>query len=335
MRRPQVRIASRRDLSLRQDVPVNSEQARGTLLGLAVGDALGAPLEFFSPVTAAAAAASGLEMSGGGPWLPGEWTDDTAMALCLAESIVDHRLLDLDDLACRYAAWAASGPKDIGIATRKSLRGVRSSSDALANAKRLHQETGRTAGNGTIMRAAPVALAARTPEEASEVARADARLTHFDPMAGAASAALCAALMALGAGGDPFEVVLEEVELHLLLVDAALAARGDDRTAVAALAGGPQFGTCWAAVAAVAGGPQFGTCWAALAVGLCALHLPGYEAGVTWAVSLGQDADTNAAIAGALLGCRSGGVDVPARWLEPLFERERISGLAEGLAARS
>src|SRR6516164_7773923 len=118
MRRPQVRIASRRDLSLRQDVPVNSEQARGTLLGLAVGDALGAPLEFSSPATATAAAASGLEMSGGGPWLPGEWTDDTAMALCLAESIVDHRLLDLDDLACRYAAWAASGPKDIGIATR-------------------------------------------------------------------------------------------------------------------------------------------------------------------------------------------------------------------------
>ena len=70
---------------------MNQDQARGTLLGLAVGDALGAPLEFSSPAIAAAAAGRGLEMSGGGLWEPGEWTDDTAMALCLAESIVDHR----------------------------------------------------------------------------------------------------------------------------------------------------------------------------------------------------------------------------------------------------
>jgi ADP-ribosylglycohydrolase len=137
-------------------------------------------------------------------------------------------------------------------------------------------------------------------------------------MAGAASAALCAALMALGAGGDPFEVVLEEVEPHLLLIDAALAARGDDRTAVAALAGGPQFGTCWAA----------------LAVGLCALHLPDYEAGATWAISLGRDTDTNAAVAGALLGCRGGGADIPVRWLEPLRERQRIERLADRLSGR-
>jgi len=71
-------------------------------------------LEFSSPAAAAAAASHGLEMTGGGVWEPGESTDDKAMALALAESIVKHGLLDLDDLTCRYAAWAAAGPKGHG-----------------------------------------------------------------------------------------------------------------------------------------------------------------------------------------------------------------------------
>ena len=101
-----------------------------TLLGLAVGDALGAPFEAFWADEAAAAVERGLEMTGGGKWEPGwepgEWTDDTAMALCLAECLGERGLpLDLDDLARRYAAWAASGPKDIGMTLRAwSLRSI-------------------------------------------------------------------------------------------------------------------------------------------------------------------------------------------------------------------
>jgi ADP-ribosylglycohydrolase len=89
-----------------------------------------------------------------------------------------------------------------------------------------------------------------------------------------------------------------------------------------------------AAVAAFAGGPQFGTCWATLAVGLCSLHLSSYEEGVTWAIGLGKDTDTNAAVAGALLGCRQGAADIPDRWLAPLREREQIERLAELLSTR-
>ena len=155
------------------------------------------------------------------------------------------------------------------------------------------------------MRAAPIALAARSREEASEAARADARLTHWDRMAGAASAALCAALMALAAAEDPYEATLADVEPHELPVDAVRAAWADDRTGVAALA-------C---------GPLFGTCWAALAVALCALHLPGYEAGVTWAISLGKDTDTN----------RCGGGC--ASWLPK--RRHGYSGPLAGGAART
>ena len=86
------------------------ECATGALLGLAVGDALGAPLEFSSPAEARIRCESGLEMTGNSLWDPGEWTDDTAMALALAESIAEHGLIDLDDVALRYVAWASSGP---------------------------------------------------------------------------------------------------------------------------------------------------------------------------------------------------------------------------------
>jgi ADP-ribosyl-[dinitrogen reductase] hydrolase len=139
------------------------ERAHGALLGLAIGDALGAPLEFSDPRETAAAVERGLEMNGGGVWRPGEWTDDTAMALALAESISERGLLDLDDLARRYAAWAASGPKDIGITTRVALSGATCAQDARENASLLHAQTGRTAGNGTVMRAAPTTPPRETP----------------------------------------------------------------------------------------------------------------------------------------------------------------------------
>jgi ADP-ribosylglycohydrolase len=77
------------------------DRIRGALLGLAVGHALGAPLEGMAPDATAAVVARGLDMTGGGWWAPGEWTDDTAMALALAESIATHGLLDTDDLVSR------------------------------------------------------------------------------------------------------------------------------------------------------------------------------------------------------------------------------------------
>src|SRR4051812_20925419 len=91
----------------------------------------------------------------------------------------------------------------------------------MARAEALHDQTGRTAWNGTAMRTAPIALAASSVEQASRAARADARLTHRDAAASAASAAVCAALLALDAGDDPFAAAAGEA--------AAPSARGDGR----------------------------------------------------------------------------------------------------------
>ena len=290
------------------------ERGRGALLGLAIGDALGAPLEFSDPEEAALAVARGLEMTGGGIWEPGEWTDDTAMALALAESIGERGLLDLDDLVRRYVAWASRGPKDIGLTTRAALTGATSAVDARENARVLHEQTNRTAGNGTVMRAAPIAFAAASHDAVDSAARADAALTHHDPAAGDASASLCAALRALMSGDDPLEAANEvateprtQDALEDVVDEAAIRARG--------------------------GGREFGVAWTALAVGLHALtEFEDFESGIAFTISLGGDTDTNGAVAGALLGARCGPGGLPERWCAALKDRERIESAAAGLA---
>jgi len=288
------------------------ERARGGLLGLAVADALGAPLEFAAPARAATAVEAGLEMTGGGSfgWLPGEWTDDTTMALCLAESIGAHGLLDLDDVTRRYADWASSGPKDIGNATSAALRGASSAAEAREQARTYVERTGSGAGNGTIMRAAPIGLAASSLAEAVDAARADAVLTHGDARAGHASAALCGALLSLD---EPLPAARAECAGEPKLLEALDA----DAAELAALAAN-----------------QTGACWTALGVAMHALtEIDDYERGVLWAISLGGDTDTNAAVAGALLGARHGVEAIPKRWLDVLRRRDRIEAAAASLVA--
>jgi ADP-ribosyl-[dinitrogen reductase] hydrolase len=294
------------------------DRCRGALLGLAVGDALGAPLEGADPDTAARAVARGLEMSGGGRWAPGEWTDDTALALALAESIVEQGLLDAEDLAQRYIQWAKVDGKGIGRTTRGALVDARGAEDARVRARRHYARMRFAAGNGTVMRATPIALAARTLAEAVEVARRDAELTHADPIAGVTSAALCAALLAIRAEADPLAAASAQAVDHPRLGHALAAVRAGEHAELATLAAGPEAGACWTT----------------LAVALYALTtFDDYEAGVSWTIGLGGDVDTNAAVTGALFGCRHGQRAIPNRWLATLHDHERITRAADGLAA--
>ena len=145
----------------------------GCLVGLAVGDALGTTLEFQwrdeqPPVT---------EIVGGGPWdlPPGYWTDDTSMALCLADSLIAGADLDQRDLMERFLRWYQNGENspshrcvDIGNLTRSALERFRTTGDPLAGTN--HE---RGAGNGSIMRLAPIALRWHLdPQTAAEKARA-------------------------------------------------------------------------------------------------------------------------------------------------------------------
>jgi ADP-ribosylglycohydrolase len=296
-----------------------SLRVRGALLGLAVGDALGAPLEGASPAEAAAVAAGGLEMTGDDCWAPGEGTDDTALMLALAESIGARGLLDADDVAGRYIAWASAGGKGIGRTTRHALVGATGANDARARARERHRLEPSVAGNGTVMRAAPVGLAAHDLAEAVAAANCDAQITHAAPVAGAASAALCAALLALRKTTDPLDAARDEARDHPPLMEALeAAARADEAT-----------------LGRLAAGPAAGACWTTLSVALFALvAIDDYERAVTWTIALGGDTDTNAAVAGALLGFRHGVEAIPSCWLSVLRERERIERAAHGLVSR-
>ena len=293
------------------------DKTLGALLGLAVGDALGAQVEFADPHVVHAVVAGGLEMVDSGYWAAGQWTDDTALALALAESIAERGLLDVEDLARRYILWAATDGRGIGRATRAALIGASNATDASRRASDFHARTGMGAGNGTVMRCAPIGLAGRDLNEARTAATLDARLTHGHPAAARASAALCAALLALRGGEDPLAAALAEAPDGSELERALALAAADERDALASLAGGPAAGACWTT----------------LSIGLCALtHLGDYETGVAWAISLGGDTDTNAAVAGALLGFRQGSGAIPRRWLEPLAQRDQIEDAAIALA---
>src|SRR5438067_5367182 len=154
-------------------------QYRGCLLGLAIGDAIGTSLEFYPPGSFTPID----DMVGGGPFSlqPGQWTDDTSLALCLAESLIERRAFDPLDQLGRYVRWYREGHLsstghcfDIGGTTRRAL-------------ERFEQTGGRycgptdprSAGNGSIMRLAAVPLAyTGRPREAIERSGESSRTTH-------------------------------------------------------------------------------------------------------------------------------------------------------------
>ena len=184
-------------------IPTTAGRARGVLMAMACGDALGAPYEFGPPL----AGDHKVGMVGGGTlgWAPGEWTDDTSMAVVIlpaAEAaraagrpLTDH----LDDVARGWADWARTAP-DVGIQTKAVLAAAEGSGPITASAVTAaaiehHTRNGRSGGNGSLKRTAPVALAYLHDEPGMvHAARTISAMTHHDPDAGDACVLWCAAI---------------------------------------------------------------------------------------------------------------------------------------------
>jgi ADP-ribosylglycohydrolase len=296
---------------------------RGALLGLAVGDAIGTTVEFKPPGTFAEVT----DMVGGGPFgLPaGAWTDDTSMALCLAESLVERAGFDPVDQLQRYVSWYREGHLsstgtcfDIGNATRKALHRFEKTGEPFpGDADR------NAAGNGPLMKLAPVALAyAKHPLEAVLRAAESARTTHGAPQATDATRYFAGLLVGALAGADvsqllhqgafePSPGIWDQNPLHPEVAEVA---------AGSFLAKEPP---------AIQGA---GYIVRALEAALWALmKTRTFEDGVLLAVNLGDDADTTAAIYGQLAGALYGVDAIPARWRAQLAMRERIEELADEL----
>jgi ADP-ribosyl-[dinitrogen reductase] hydrolase len=291
----------------REDGPMGSHgvarhRALGAVIGSAVGDALGAPFEFRAageyrrrfpaPVLGGIG-----EMTGGGGygWAPGEFTDDTQMAIVQARSLLACGGIDGADLFARFREWAASA-NDVGVQTGSVL----GSSLGWAEAAASHYRSSpyRSAGNGGLMRATPAAVHFATTDRATsmDAARALAGVTHGDPAAQWGAALYHAMLHSALRGADPF-----------VALEAAVAQLPDDQERFVAL-----LAPDWTPSATTLSN---GTVWTCLAQAVWAVRTTStFEDALVAAIDLGGDTDTVAAVAGGLAGAVHGIQAIPSRW---------------------
>ncbi|MFE5678359.1 ADP-ribosylglycohydrolase family protein [Streptomyces erythrochromogenes] len=277
--------------------PTRLDRAVGAVLGSAAGDALGAPYEF-GP--AGQLTARGAEMRGGGGWDPGEATDDTQMAVLVAESLLERDGLELPDVFGRFQRWAAGQPKDIGLQTQDVL----TNGEPWDLAAAMHfQINARAAGNGSLMRAATSAVyfSATGREGTMDAARRIAALTHGDRAAWEGTAILHELVRVALDGADP-----------LAALPAALDAVHPDHR--------ERYGRVLAPDWHPGLATEFnGAVWPCLGSAVWALRTTtGFAEAVRAAVDLGGDTDTVAAVTGALAGARYGQGAVPAHWTATL-----------------
>ena len=299
--------------------------ARGALIGLAVGDAVGTTVEFktrgtFPPVT---------DMVGGGPFglAAGQWTDDTSMALCLAESLLERGGFDAADQMRRYVRWWREGHLsstgrcfDIGNTTSRSLASFERTGEPYSGST-----DPRSAGNGSIMRLAPVPLFfANDPAAAIRACADSSRTTHGATVAVDACRYLGALLLGALAG--------ERKETLLAPGYTPVPGYWDEHPLcpeIAAIAGG--------SFARKRESEIRGSGYAAesLEAALWAFHATeSFRDGCLLAVNLGDDADTTAAVYGQIAGAYHGEEGVPGEWRERLALRDVMDNYADRLAAR-
>jgi ADP-ribosyl-[dinitrogen reductase] hydrolase len=300
------------------------DRFRGSLAGLAAGDALGTTLEFqprgsFTPVH---------DIVGGGPFklTAGEWTDDTSMALCLAESLIECRGFNAHDQMTRYVRWWQDGHLssngtcfDIGITTSQALQRFRVSGDPFAGST----DPG-AAGNGSLMRLAPIALAFNRAGAILWDAAAKSSMTTHATQACLDACGFYASLIALALQGQDKQTILsgtalpqgfQDKDMDALIVSIA---RGSYKRK-----NPPKIrGTGYVVEALEA------SLWAFY-------HADSFEEGALMAVNLGDDADTTGAIYGQLAGAYYGYQGIPQHWRDRIARRELINDFADALFALS
>jgi ADP-ribosyl-[dinitrogen reductase] hydrolase len=315
------------------------ERFRGCLLGLAVGDAVGTAVEFrprgsFPPVT---------DMTGGGPFwlLPGQWTDDTSMALCLATSLVERGAFDVHDQMDRYLRWYREG-------YLSSTGACFDIGGTVASALGVYGRTGNpyagstdpmSAGNGCIMRLAPIPMFFYPDLDAVERYSAESsRTTHgaqecvdacrlFGRMICRALLGLPKDEVVLGDSGCLNGVVRRFSDAVTHLGEAARPFSGAAK--IVEIANGAWWDKAETDIRG--SGYVVESLEAAL---WCFVRTETFEDAVLKAANLGDDADTTAAVCGQLAGAYYGESAIPSKWLGRLSMRDEIAWLADQLAAR-
>ncbi|MDA1087641.1 MAG: ADP-ribosylglycohydrolase family protein [Verrucomicrobia bacterium] len=292
---------------------------RGCLLGLAVGDAVGTTVEFkprgsFPPVT---------DMTGGGPFSldPGQWTDDTSLALCLAESLIAKGGFDAQDQMERYVRWYKDGHLsstgtcfDIGNTTSSSLHRFQSTGDPYAGSA-----DARSAGNGSIMRLAPVPMFFYPDtEKAIHYAGESSRTTHGTREC-IDACRLFALLQVKALSGDVKESILFDYDAIMSLdltenIHSVACGEYTEKTEDEVRGSGYVVESLEAAL------------W-------CFHTTSTFRDAILKAVNLGDDADTTAAVCGQIAGAHYEESGIPGEWLGRLAVKDLIVESAAALHA--
>jgi ADP-ribosyl-[dinitrogen reductase] hydrolase len=294
---------------------ITTDRVRGCMLGLAIGDAIGTTVEFkrrgtFARVT---------DMVGGGPFAlePGQWTDDTAMALCLGTSLLEREGSDPGDQMERYVRWFREGYMsctgtcfDIGSTVRQALLGYESSGNPFSGST-----DPRSAGNGCIMRLAPVAIFYWGAEShAEQAAAASCRTTHGAAECVDACRLLARMLVRATRGAGKHDVLFADREYFDVSSNVG-------RIAAGGYAGKPAD--------EISGSGYVVSC---LEAALWCFHTTDtFADAVLAAANLGDDADTTAAVCGQVAGAYYGESAIPAHWRARLAWADRIGDLARDL----
>lgn len=302
--------------------PDTLSRYRGCLLGLAVGDAVGTTLEFqrpgtFEPIN---------DMVGGGPFglKPGEWTDDTSMALCLAESLVEKRDFDPVDQLERYTRWfrhghlSSTGSRfDVGNAVRQALLKFEKTKEPYCGST-----DPRSAGNGSIMRLAPVPLFfARNPRMAIEKSGESSRTTHGAATCVDACRYMGGLIVGSVSGTSKDELISPRYSPvtgywseYPLTKDIEAIAAGSFKSLEPPVIKGSGYVV------------------KSLEAALWAFYkTDSFKEGCLLAVNLGDDADTTGAVYGQIAGAYYGEEAIPQEWRERLARRSLIESFAERL----
>jgi ADP-ribosyl-[dinitrogen reductase] hydrolase len=300
---------------------LNEKQARdralGCMLGLAVGDAVGAAVEFeprdsFPPLA---------DMVGGGPFSlpPGEWTDDTTMALCLAESLLATGDVNQDDLMTRFRGWLEQGENtvpgkcfDIGRTTRAAIEKFIATGISAAGS-----QAASSAGNGSLVRLAPLAIfCSKDAERARQLATKQSRTTHAAAACLDACKLFVSQLVDALQGADKEAVMRQRVMELSPVVLFISAGEWKTKTREQIKSSGYVVHTLEAALWSV---------W----------KTNNFRDAVLTAANLGDDADSVAAVAGQLAGALYGASAIPSDWLAKLAWRDKIEKLANALFDRT
>jgi len=299
--------------------PSPLDRAQGALLGLACGDAVGTAVEFklrgtFHPIS---------DMVGGGPFRlqPGQWTDDTSMALCLAESLLEREGFDPGDQMERYRRWFREGYQsstgrcfDVGSTILEALLRFEETGDPFSGSTEPNR-----AGNGSLMRLAPVVIFFFPDAEAVDHYSAESsRTTH-----GAEEAVGACRIL-----GGIFHGALSGAEKDKLLESVPAADWMSSRLREIASGGYREKAVDQIRATGYAVDTLEAALWSFWTSS-------SFEEAILTATNLGDDSDTTAAICGQVAGAHYGKHAIPEGWLEKLWEGEKIATKASDLFSSS